>query len=243
MQNCFSPLRLVLFVIALCNLQCNLLDAKSSQDNFKGTLYEKGTHRTYVLFQFQRSCEKNTCRNTFSNPSGEEAVVETINYNDDDTFKSFSVDQRQTNESGEIKVENGKVSFSWTKEGKTKTDSEKITDNFVVPPTLVPYLHKNWDALLAGKTINVRLGAADRRETVGFSLFKMEEKKLNDRDVIVVKMKATSFIIAAIVDPLFFTFDKESKRLVELVGRTSPKRKVGNSWKDLDVEIEYQYPK
>jgi hypothetical protein len=54
-------------------------------------------------------------------------------------------------------------------------------------------------------------------------------------------MKPTSFIIAGIVDPLIFSIERDTVKLLELKGRTLPKKKVGNKWKDLDAEIVYSY--
>jgi hypothetical protein len=47
-------------------------------------------------------------------------------------------------------------------------------------------------------------------------------------------MKPSSFVIAAIVDPIFFHFDKETKKLILVNGRVVPKQKVDGQWKDLD---------
>lgn len=55
-------------------------------------------------------------------------------------------------------------------------------------------------------------------------------------------MKPTSFIIAALVDPLVFTFEKKTARLLEMKGRTLPKLRKGEKWKDLDAFITYDYP-
>ena len=216
-------------------------------ENFKGTLFEKGSQRKNILFYFKHEDEsqKGTLKkitNTFTDAQGNKAVSELATFDELGNIKTMTIEQFQTSEQGSLEVKEGKLLFQWTKEGKTKTAEEKLTSNLVVGPSTVPYLLKNWSTIEKGDTVEVRFAALDRRETVGFSFFKTEEKKVNGRDVVVVKMKATSFIIAAIVDPLYFTFDKETKKLVELVGRTLPKRKVGNSWKDLDVEITYEYP-
>lgn len=223
-----------------------ILPLLATAEIFKGTLYEKGSDRKKILFTFkhedlpQKAGEDAKSINTFTDTEGVVALTENVTLDAAGNLKSLIIDQTQTGERGELTVD-GKVNFSWTKDGKTKTSTEKIPNNLVVAATLVPYLQKHWDELVAGKDVEVRFGALDRRETVGFEFFKIEEKTLNGKEVMKVKMKPSSFIIAAIVDPLFFTFDKKTKRLVELLGRTAPKRKIGNSWKDLDADIVYEY--
>jgi hypothetical protein len=52
-------------------------------------------------------------------------------------------------------------------------------------------------------------------------------------------MKPTSFVIAAIVDPLFLTFRKDGMKILQIKGRTMPKRAVDGKFKDLDVDTVY----
>ena len=56
------------------------------------------------------------------------------------------------------------------------------------------------------------------------------------RPAVTIKMKPC-FIIAAIVDPLNFTFLKDTRQIAKLFGRTTPKQLGGGKWKDLDADI------
>ena len=57
-----------------------------------------------------------------------------------------------------------------------------------------------------------------------------------------LRMQASSFIIAQIVDPLFFVVEKAvPHRVLEYEGRTTPKRRDGNKWKDLDARTVYDW--
>ena len=220
--------------------------AWAEKESFSGDLFEKGSDRKVLLFKFRHEAESTggvyqRAHNVFVDTEGHEALTEDIAYDAMGQLTKLVLDQKQTNEHGELEVREGKIYFSWTHDGKTKTASEKQPADLVVAATLVPYLQKNWEALVKGDRVDARFAALDRRETVGFKFLKTEEKKLNGRDAIVVKMKASSLIISAIVDPLYFVFDKETKRLMELTGRTAPKRLVKGAWKDLDAEIVYQY--
>ncbi|MCJ8275774.1 MAG: hypothetical protein HRT44_12510 [Bdellovibrionales bacterium] len=53
-------------------------------------------------------------------------------------------------------------------------------------------------------------------------------------------MSASSMLIRAIVDPLYFTFDNKTKGLVSYKGRTAPKVKKGKSWYDFDGMTTYK---
>ena len=60
------------------------------------------------------------------------------------------------------------------------------------------------------------------------------------RPAVTIKMKPSSFIIAAIVDPLNFTFLKDTRQIAELVGRTTPKQLGG--WKVEGSRRRYHLP-
>jgi hypothetical protein len=160
--------------------------------------------------------EKRIVKNTFATPDGKEIAVENIEFNDG-RLKSYQQIQKQVGADGKIEVQGGDVVFTYTQDGKTKTSKEKLKDNFVVGPSLVGYLQGRWDQVAAGKDVDVRFGVVDRRETVGFTLKKEKEVDVAGQKAIVVKMKPTSFVIAALVNPIHFTFagSKQVRRLVD----------------------------
>ena len=82
-----------------------------------------------------------------------------------------------------------------------------------------------------------------RRETVGFTFAKESETTAQGRAVVIIKMEATSIIIAQLVDPVFFTVEKDSPhRVLQYVGRVTPKTKAGNKWDDLDANFVFEWP-
>jgi len=211
--------------------------------NYDGKVFEKNSHQQNLLFKVSHkelitSDGHRIINRVFSDPNGKVVATEDILTKDGKTIK-LTLSQKQLGEEGVLEVHDGKAFFTYTKDGKTSNDDEKATDNLVVSGTVVPYLQKNWPTILKGDEVGVRYAALDRKETVGFKFFKVEEKKMNGKDVIVVKMKPSSFIIAALVDPLFFTFTQDGSELLELVGRTLPKIQIDGKWKDLDADIMF----
>jgi hypothetical protein len=70
---------------------------------------------------------------------------------------------------------------------------------------------------------------------VGFAFVKESESVLNGEPVLIVRMEASSHVIAMIVDPLFFTIEKRAPHhVLRYVGRTTPKIESKGKWKDLD---------
>ena len=61
--------------------------------------------------------------------------------------------------------------------------------------------------------------------------------------MVIIKMEPTSLIIARLVDPVFFTLEKNGQHQVRrYTGRVTPKTKVGNKWDDLDATVVFDWP-
>jgi len=73
-------------------------------------------------------------------------------------------------------------------------------------------------------------------ETVGFTFIKEAKGAPNRPNVAIIRMEPTSRIIAALVDPLFFTMETAPPHnILDCSGRTTPKVQVKGKWKDLDA--------
>lgn len=151
------------------------------------------------------------------------------------------ISQKQLGQTGLIEVKDGMVHFSKTVDGKTTVEKEKLESTLVTAANFQRYIRENWSEIASGKTVSFRYGVWDRQETVGFKFFKVKDDKIGETPVVVVKMKPTSFIIAALVDPLEMKFTADGSKLLEMKGRVAPKRKVGDSFKDLDADVVYSY--
>lgn len=208
---------------------------------FKGFVYELDSNRQKVLYTIERTNtveeNKEYLALKFIDPQGQIAVTEEAFFEEDQLTK-YIVNYHLQQEQGEILVKNGKVLFQYTEGGKTKTSEEKWVHNFIVGLSMKKYVTQHWQSLIDGKTLNVRFGVDYRRDTVGFSLFRLKEQE-KEEGMMVVKMKPSSFVIAALVDPIIFKFDIKTKEILSFVGRTKPKQLVNGKWKDLDGETVY----
>jgi len=222
----------------------NILSFTASAIPLSGTVYEKDTNRKNALYWWQRIEEGDASalkiKLVYTGLDNQEAVIENVLL-ENGKIKKYSIEHKQTNESGWLEVRDNKIFFEYTKEGKTKTSDEKLTENLVVTATVADFLAQNTETLMRGDTVSARLGVLDRRETVGFKFFKTGEGTLVGRETVTIKMKPTSFIIAAIVDPLLFTFDKNGMKILEISGRTMPKQLISGKWKDLDANTVYHW--
>lgn len=221
-----------------------LLLISSTAWSYSGTVYEQGSQKSKKLYTYQNNAteagELTNVRAEFLDQSGEVVVRE------DSVLKglevvSYKIDHRQLKNQGSIEVREGKIYFTKTNsDGSKKTDDESLGKNFVVSMSFTRFVKSKWQDLVRGEEVEIRYGVWDRLETVGFTLSKTGEETINNQQIIVVRMKPTSFVIAALVKPVFFKFSADGSTLIEMNGRIAPKKLDGNSWKDLDAEIVYQ---
>lgn len=214
--------------------------ARPSQ--FTADVYDlKGTE---VKFKFEHKLETKgdtmVALNRYLSASGEVLITERTEFKNE-KMVSYQQSQKQTGGDGIIKIAGDKVVFTYKNDGKEKTDDEELTSNFVTSPTLMEFMMKNIEALKRGDVFKIRFGVIDRRETIGFELRKDSDTTFNGQKAVVIRMKPSSFVIAALVSPLYFTFDEAGTRGLELRGRLPVKVKDGNSWADFDGRMVYKY--
>ena len=211
----------------------------------KAAIY-KDNSKTDLMFKLNRATTQtpvgeSSVTRLYTDASDKKVVEENFKYKDG-KLSYYTFESYQNGEKGHAEVKEGKIYLTFAKAGEeAKTDSEDYKDNTIMSDQIVPYLQNHWNELVSGNTVKVRYVSIARRETVGFEFFKVEDTKLNGQDAIKIKMKPSSFIIAAIVNPLFFTFAKdESKKLLTLEGRTAPQIQDKGKWKDLDAYTVYE---
>lgn len=208
-----------------------LYDLKSNQQKKLFTLNilitpENGDYRTEAKFV---------------NPSGEVALVEKGLVRDAQLL-TYEIDQKQTQEKGRMRVEAGRIYFEYEGPGgKKKKADEKVSGFILGTSNFNGFIWKNWDELTRGKALDVRFAVWDRLETVGFTVQKIGEMEKAGERWMELRMKPTSFLIAALVDPIHFWYSLSDKQLRVMKGRVAPKQFRDGKWRDLDAEAIYTY--
>ncbi len=97
------------------------------------------------------------------------------------------------------------------------------------------FILKNWDPLVAGKTLPVRMLVLQDKTTYGFDL--KFEKLANGQASFTVT--PSSFLIRMAIAPLRVVFDANTKTAVRYEGRVPPMEAINGKLKDLDARVEY----
>lgn len=214
-----------------------------------GTIYETGSGTNKILFTFRRTAVRSNSTvqvvRDFLYPNGSLAARESMVFERGELL-SFQLEEKQTGARGSSTVTKDakrKLHFDWTTDGKTKSDSEAFAADTLVGDMIPQFIITHWNELARGAAVNFRFIASSRLETVGFKLVKEADVDWRGKPAMRVRMEPSSVIIRQIVDPLFFIVEKDgAHRVLEYVGRITPKQRDGAKWKDLDARTIYEWP-
>jgi hypothetical protein len=214
-----------------------------------GTIYETASGTNKVLFTFRRTAVRSNAAihvvRDFLYPNGSLAARESIVFERGE-LASFQLEEKQTGAHGSSSVTKDakrKLLLDWTADGKTKTDSEAFVADTLVGDMIPQFIIAHWSELARGDAVSFRFIASSRLETVGFKLVKEADEDWRGKSAVRVRMEPSSMIIRQIVDPLFFIVEKDgAHRVLEYVGRITPKQRDGAKWKDLDARTVYVWP-
>jgi len=217
-----------------------------------GTIYAANSDLKRVLYKFKRTVTTSgnslTAVREFTAPDDTLAARETVVYLGDDLV-SFEVKDLQAKTSATVQLSRAAktkptIAFKFVSDNNTRTNvaTESLRPDTLISDMIAPFLTAHWDDLLKGKEVKFRFVAAERAETIGFKFAKHAESTRNDKPVVVLKMSPSSFVIAAFVNPIFVTMEKDGDhRVLQYDGPTTPKIKDGNEWKDLDAVTVFDW--
>ena len=251
-----APLSALIVVVLFRSLISSSFAGDEHLQFLTGRILDKASDTDKLLFIFKRSAQvtneitRVAC--DYFTPDGSIAVAEKFVY-DQDALSSFEIDQFQTGAKGSGAVvadENNpskkRLVLKWTTahDGKpaTKTSSEDLRKDTLVSDMIPGFIGKHWDELAGGKEAAFRCIIPSRLETVGFELVKDSETYWHGKKVLRLRMKASNFFAARLVAPLFFVVESEPPhRVLEYTGRTAPKQRKGQKWRDLDARVVFDW--
>lgn len=232
--------------VLLAASSAHAIDFIKDSGDFIGRAYELGSQRQKLLFTVERkfAADGRNANAVFKDPSGKAIVIESMQYDASGHLYLYEVEHRQTGITGKVEVLDGKLVFTRRKLSEPASSAsvkkEDVASNWAVGASLIPMLARNWELVMRGEKLKVRLGLWDRQETIGFDLFKDRiEMGPDGKERVIIKMKPSSFLISALVSPLYFVMGKDGRSLDSMTGRVLPKLEVGGKLQDLDAEIVY----
>ncbi len=220
-----------------------------------GSIYARASNRQKLLYKFKREATRsgskvNVLRN-YTYADGKPAAREQVVY-DGNNLVSFELEELQIGARGSALIRRapgnpskGTIGFSYTEKVgtiKPKVRTEPLRDNTLINDMVGPFLVSHWEELARGEKVRCRYLVLPRRETVGFTFVKNSESTWQGQPVLILKMEPSSRIIAALVEPLYFSIQTAPPHhVLEYIGRTTPKIETGGQWRDLDAVTVFDW--
>ena len=210
-------------------------------DLLKGAKCSEASYGSFHI-QSRREGEFNSSLTTFLGPEGVQ-VTET-SLEKAGHVKKAVIENKALQKRSELEVRDGKVFYKVTdlKDQSVKTATDDAEENLVVPSTVISYVTPHFDELQAGKELRLKVAVLDRRESFSFVMRKLRnETAVDGAQIMVLEMAPTSFIVKALVDPMYFYVKPKSGELFAFEGRSALRRKQGDQYKEMKVRTAYEY--
>lgn len=218
-----------------------------------GTIYESGSDGKKILFTFRRTATRSNdvvrVERQFLRPDGFLAAVEIVTYQSNQ-LATLEMKEFQAGLAGELKIipdakkparQKLVIGFGRGPE-PLKSDVQNLPSDAVVDDTLYPFMLAHWDALMRGDAVKFHFVSLEWERTFVFRLVKIAETTQDGRAAVRIKMEPANLLVARLVNPLYFTVEKDAPhRVLAYVGRTTPRVKKGKSWKYLDAETVFDW--
>ena len=218
-----------------------------------GAIYERGTDRQNLLFRFKREVTRSGSTRRvvrdYTYPDGKAAAEEEVVY-EGTNLVSFMLREFQIGAVGSAKIRRstgsgeGSIQLEYVKSpgSAAKSHMEALRGSTLIGDMVAPFLADHWEALMRGEKVKCRFIVLQRAETVGFTFVKEGGSDAKNAEAASIKMEPTSRIIAAIVDPLYFSIETAPPhRVLQYSGRTTPKLNIRGKWEDLDAVTVFNW--
>lgn len=212
---------------------------------FTGKAYDLKTNQlVYVEKQSVQSDENgfNTLIKTeYTRPSGEVFAKIQSDFKKDpfipdvvfEDFR-FSLRQEMTFDKEAKRI---KILQTNTKTQKTTSKEIPLKPNMIAGQGFNNYILKNWDQLVAGKSLPLDFIVIAKQDFFSFELFRTPEKS---KELLDISLKVKSVFLRAFVGTIETVYFHSDKRLKTFKGLSNL---VDDKDQSLTVRIEYEYPK
>lgn len=208
---------------------------------YRGETFAQRTPAGAPLYRYERrvlTAPKGlTASHITSDAAGRVIIVESALVSNNYEVQRFEATNQQSGFSGSIQISNGgrHLEYELNDNGKRSTASEDVSDPVVCGPSLFGFILMNWDPLVAGTSLPVRMLVLKDKTTYSFDL--KFEKLANGHASFT--LTPSNFLIRMAIAPLRVVFDSSTRTAVRYEGRVPPMENVSGKLKDLDARVEY----
>lgn len=196
--------------------------AQEHLERFHGYAYDLKSGRfvfTEVVEQRVRDGQWLEGRTRYVLADGRELARKTIDFTSDPFVPLYRIEQLAGVREG-IAANGDPVSMERTEKGRTRSATAPRTALMAADAGLPRLLRANFDALLAGQILKVRIIAPMQLDTYGFKARRIADAQFEDKPATQIEVAMDS-MLKLFASPLRFSFDPQTKRLLEFCGVTN----------------------
>jgi hypothetical protein len=232
-----------------------LLGPSALAEPFHGFVYEAFTGRKNPIFTLKRTEDKEPDGTqvvegfyypvggpAFGPRGGDQPALHDLVRVKNHKLQKFIQEQNQIGAWGTLEPRGNQIHFEWVDQHhEMQVNNEDNPPNLIVGATLIDFLRDHWGDILQGQGVDARFAVLDRQETIGFQFKMVARERKDGKELIHVRMSPTSIFVQMVFKPLELVLERKKVRLLSLRGVVGLKRRVGNAWKDIEVEMVYEY--
>jgi hypothetical protein len=241
----FMPLQKTFAKVAVSTPSVQKTD-KFKKDRFKGgKIFELNSHKSKLLFTINADLKVTSdgtelFLSSYLDENKNEVMTEEASF-EGINLQKYVIEQKQLHERYELKVADGKLLFSVTKDGRTEKTTRDLPENLIVGPSFVPFLHLHWAEIEQKRKVEAVLAVLDYMDTFRFEFQKIRDEVVDGEKQVLVRMKPYSTLISSVVRPVYFVVNSDGTRILSIKGRMLPKLKQGSRWADFEGEAVFNY--
>jgi len=137
---------------------------------------------------------------------------------------------------------NDKMLMRFQKNNETNSKLFDFPDDLVVGPLFNHFVQENWQTLLNGSNLHMKLPAPGVMRIAMFTFRKVNSDYAGERQV-AFKLSPTNLILKIFISASYFVYNLDSRRLEKIHGNSILKTEINGSFTNTtNVDIYYNYP-
>lgn len=171
-------------------------------------------------------------------PDGEVPIVESARFTPRYELQRFDAINRQAGYSGSVVMgAPGQLHYTLRRGDVVSTATETVNEPVVSGPSLHGYIAQQWQRLLAGERVNVRLIVLEKMQSYRFEIAHVPASQPGRA---AFSLRPTHWLLRLAIAPLTVEFETGSRDVARYSGRVPPMRQLDhNKFEPLDARVEY----
>ncbi len=177
---------------------------------------------------------------TYREVTGDVFAEKSLNYANSFLMPSFEQKNQRNGEVISVVVSDKgdlNVTYKAAENRQPKTKNIEVKDRLILDAGFDHFVRLNWQSLTSGNTMKVDFLEPTRQMTVTFRIKKTDCKE-NEVEAVCLLLSPNSWLLSAILDPIYLVYHAQSQKLQRYLGRGNISEKNGDY---LSVDIRYRY--